>query len=149
MVFHLPGIVIEIVGTEAGKRGCTCKEHTVNCGVVLEEDAVVCLWKVQVVVDGREETAIADIWVNDRIYRCHIGFLKRHIVRHAARFYGALEQMTHILSGPSDSAECWMNHHIRGCCLATIISCLPVVNSMKEEGEDNDNKEVAKRERDG
>jgi hypothetical protein len=42
-----------------------------------------------------------------------------------------------------------MNHHNRGCYLATIISCLPVVNSVKKEGEDNDNKEVAKRKRDG
>ncbi len=45
---------MEIVGTEAGNRGRTCKEHTINCGKVLEEDVVVCLWKVQVMVDGRE-----------------------------------------------------------------------------------------------
>ncbi len=69
MVFHPPGIVIEIVGTEAGDRGRTCEEHTVNCGVVLEEDVVVLLWKVQVVVDGREETAIAAVWVTDGINR--------------------------------------------------------------------------------
>ncbi len=35
-----PGIVIEIVGTDAGERGRTCEEHPVNCVVVLEEDVV-------------------------------------------------------------------------------------------------------------
>jgi hypothetical protein len=48
MAFHPPGIAVEIVGTEAGKRGCMCKEHAVNCGEVLKEDMVVHLWKVQV-----------------------------------------------------------------------------------------------------
>jgi hypothetical protein len=152
MVFHPPGIVVEIVGTEAGDRGCTCKEHTINCGKVLEEDVVVHLWKGQVVVDEREETAIATVWVTDGIDRCRVGFLKRHMVRHAARFDGALGQVTSVFSsdlGSCDSAECRMYHHNRGCCLATIISCLPVVNSVKEEGEDNGGKEVAKRKRDG
>jgi hypothetical protein len=46
MTFHPPGIVVGIVGTEAGDRGRTCKEHTVNCGKVLEEDVVVRLRKV-------------------------------------------------------------------------------------------------------
>jgi hypothetical protein len=76
MVLHPPGIVVEIVGTEAGDQCRTCEEHTVNCGIVLEEDVVVHLWKVQVVVDGREEMAIAAVWVTDRIDRCRVGFLK-------------------------------------------------------------------------
>jgi hypothetical protein len=152
MVFHPSNIVVEIVGTEAGDRGHTCEEHTVNCGEVLEEDVVVCLQKVQVVVDGREEMAIAAVWVTDGIDRCHVGFLKRHMVHHAVHFDGVLAQVTHVFSsdpGSCDSAERWMYHHNRGCCLATIISSLPVVSSMKEEGKVNDNKEVAKRKRDG
>jgi hypothetical protein len=141
MVFHPPGIVVEIVFPEAGNRGCTCEEHTVNCGEVLEEDVVVRLWKVQVVVDGREEMAIAAIWVTDGIDRCCVGFLKHHMVRHAGRFDGALAQVTRVFSsdlGSYDSAEHWIYHHYRGCCLATIILSLPVVSSVKEEGEDND-----------
>ncbi len=50
MTFHPPSIVVEIVGTEAGDRGRTCKEHTVNYGKVSEEDVVVRLRKVQVVL---------------------------------------------------------------------------------------------------
>jgi hypothetical protein len=90
MVFHPPGIVVEIVGTEAGNWGRTCKEHTVSCGKVLEEDVVVHLWKVQVVVDGREEMVIAAVWVTDGIDHCCVGFLKHHMVQHAACFNGAL-----------------------------------------------------------
>ncbi len=151
MVFHPPGIVVEIVGTETGDRGCTCKEHTINCSKVLEEDVVVHLQKVQVVVDGREETAIAAVWVTDGIDHCRVGFLKRHMVHHAARFDGALAQVTRVFSSDPcscDSAERWMYNHNRGCCLATIISSLPVVSSVKEEGKDNDDKEVARRKRD-
>jgi hypothetical protein len=152
MVFHPPGIVVEIVGTEAGDRGRTCKEHTVNCGEVLEEDVVVRLWKVQVEADGREEMAIAAVWLTDGIGCCHVGFLKHHMVQHATGFDGALAQVTHVFSsdsGSCDSAEHRMYHHNRGCCLATIISSLPVVSSMKEEVKDNYDKEVAKRKCDG
>ena len=148
MVYHPPGIVVEIVGTDAGNRGRTCEEHPVYCGVVLEEDVVVRLRKVQAVIDGREETAIAAVWVTDGIDRCRVGFLKRHMVRHAARYDGALVQVTRVLSGSCDSAERRMDHHNRGCCLATIISCLPVVSSMKNGGKDNDNKEMANRKHD-
>ena len=40
MVYRPPGIVVEIVDTDAGDRGRTCEEHPVNFGVVLEEDVV-------------------------------------------------------------------------------------------------------------
>jgi hypothetical protein len=112
------------------------------------EDVVVRLWKVQVEVDGREEPSVAAAWVTDGIDRCHVGFLKRHMVQHAVHFNGALAQVTRVFSsdlGSYDSSERWMYHHNRGCCLATIILSLPVVSSMKEESKDNDDKEVAKR----
>ena len=75
---HPPGVVVEIVGTLMGDRGRSCEEHAV-CGSVLEEDMVVRLRKVQVLVDGCEETAIACIWVTDGVDRCRVGFLMRHI----------------------------------------------------------------------
>ena len=65
---HPPGVVVEIVGTLMGDRGRSCEEHAV-CGSVLEEDMVVRLRKVQVLVDGCEETAIACIWVTDGVDR--------------------------------------------------------------------------------
>jgi hypothetical protein len=63
---HPPGIVVEIVGTEMGCQGRSCDEHAV-CSAVLEKDMVVCLRKVQVLVEGHEETAIACYWVTDGI----------------------------------------------------------------------------------
>ena len=53
MVFHPPGSVVEIVGTEAGDQGRLCEEHPANCGEVLEPDVVVRLLKVQLMVEER------------------------------------------------------------------------------------------------
>jgi hypothetical protein len=63
-----------------GYGGRSCKEHAV-CGSVLEENMAGHLWKVQVLVDGHEETAIACIWVTDGVDHCRVGFLMRHRVR--------------------------------------------------------------------
>ena len=130
---HPPGIVVEIVGTLMGDRGRSCEEHAV-CGSVLEEDMVVRLRKVQILVDGFEETAIACYWVTDGIDRCRVGFLMRHMVAHAARYDGALAQVTRVFSGNEDECsreERRMYHAKRGCCQATIISCLPMKGEAK------------------
>ena len=58
MVFHPPGSVVEIVGTEVGDQGRLCEEHPANCGEVLEPDVVVRLLKVQLMVEGVEETQL-------------------------------------------------------------------------------------------
>ena len=71
---HPSGVVVEIVGTERGDQGRSCEEHHINCGEVLAEDVVVRLRKVQVLVEGKEETVIAAVWINDGIDRCHVGF---------------------------------------------------------------------------
>ncbi len=121
MVFHPSGIVVEIIGTEANDQGRSCEEHPINCGEVLEPDVVVRLRKVQLMVEvkGREETAIAAIWVTDGMDCCRVGFLPRHMVKHAARYDGSLVQVTRVLSGDPtrcDSAERRMHHHNRRCC---------------------------------
>ena len=131
MVFHPPGIVVKIVGTEAGDQGRSCEEHPAYCSKVLEPDVVVRLLKVQLMVEGREETVIAAVWVTDGIDCCQVGFLKHHMVKHAARFDGSLAQVTRSFSADPpccDSAKRQMHHHNRVCCLATIISCLPAVS---------------------
>ena len=153
MVFHPPDIIVKIVGTEANDHGRSCKEHPINCGEVLELDVVVRLRKVQLMVEGREETAIAAIWVTDGMNRCRVGFLPCHMVKHAACYDGLLAKVTRVLStDPTccNLAEQRMHHHNRGCCLATIISCLPVVSRVKGEEKDKDEigeEEMAKRKR--
>jgi hypothetical protein len=75
---HPGGIVVEIVGTEMSCQGRSCEEHEI-CGEVLTEDVVVRLRKIQLMVEGKEETAIAAIWVTDGIDRCRVGFVPRHM----------------------------------------------------------------------
>jgi len=130
---HPSGVIVEIVGTLMDSNGRSCEEHAV-CGSVLVEDMVVRLRKVQVLVDGCEETAIACYWVTDGVDRCRVGFLMRHMVKHAARYDGALAQVTRVFS--DDEKECSreerrMFHAKRGFCYATIISCLPEMKSRK------------------
>ena len=85
MAHHPSPEVVQIVGIEADNRGRSREEHA-YCGEVLQEDVVVRLWRVLVVIDGKEETAIAAVWVTDGMERCRVGFLQRHLVKHAQRY---------------------------------------------------------------
>ena len=121
---HPPGIIVEIVGIEKGDRGRSCEEHDV-CGEVVEEDTLLRLRREQILVDGKEETVIACYWVTNGIERCCVGFLKRHMVKHAWRFDGALVQVTKVFSTDPchcDLVERKMYHHDHGCTLGTIVS---------------------------
>jgi hypothetical protein len=123
--FHPSGVVVEIVRTEMGDQGCSCEEHPNNCGEVLADNVVVHLRKVQIVIDGRKETAIAAYWVSDGIDCCCVGFLPCHMVKHAMRYNGALAQVTHVFSNNpmcGDTAERCVFHKNKGCCLAAIIA---------------------------
>jgi hypothetical protein len=82
---------------EMGDQGRSCEDHASNCDKVMAEDVVVRLWKVQIQVEGQEETAIAAYWVTDGIDCCRVGFLPCHMARHAACHDGALAQVTHFL----------------------------------------------------
>ena len=126
---HPSGIVIKIVGTEMSCQGRSCEEHEI-CGEVLTEDVVVRLRKIQLMVEGKEETVIAAIWVTDGIDCCRVGFVPRHMVRHAARYDGALAQVTRVFSGDPetcDTTERRMFFKNKGYCRATIISTLPEI----------------------
>jgi hypothetical protein len=123
--FHPTGVVVEIVGTERSDQGRSCKEHIANCSEVMANNVVVHPRKVQIMVEGREEMAIAAIWINDGINHCRVRFLPRHMVAHAARYDGAVAQVTRVFcNDPTfcDSAECRMFHRYDGCCLAAIIA---------------------------
>ena len=90
-------------------------------------------------MDGKEETSIACYWVTDGIDRCRVGFLKRHMVKHAWRFDGALVQVTKVLSADPhccDSAERKMYHHNHGCALGTIVSAIRREDRKRKAQED-------------
>ena len=115
MAYYPSPVVLHIVGTEADDRGRSCEEHHCCGEEVMQEDIVVRLRKVQVLVDGREETAVAAIWVTDGMDRFRVGFLQRHMVKHAARFDGALGQVTRVLrKNDGDTAERSLFHKKRG-----------------------------------
>ena len=114
------GIVVKVVGIKMVDSGHSCKEHSV-CGEVVEEDTLLHLRRVQIEVDGHKETTIACIWVTDGIDHCRIGFLKRHMLKHAWRFAGALAQVMKVFSADPrhcDSAERRMHYHNHGCAFA-------------------------------
>ena len=100
------GILVEIVGTMMSCQGRLCEEHKI-CGNVLKEDVVVCLRKLQLMVEveGKEETAIAAIRVTNGVDCCHVGFVPRHMVKHAARYNGVLAQVTHVLSDNAETCD--------------------------------------------
>ena len=81
MSHHHWGQTVKIFGIELPTNGHCCEEHTI-CGAVLTDDCVVRFRKVQVIVKEKEESAIVAFWVSDRVDQRHVGFLKRHHVKH-------------------------------------------------------------------
>jgi hypothetical protein len=124
MAYHPTGITVEIVGTECNSNGRSCDEHDV-CGSLLAEDVVVRFRKVQIIVNGNEESALAVYLVSDGIDRCRVGFLQRHLLKHWKQYDGVLAQVTDVYSKDSDSPSNRRKvHHNKGCCIAAIISSL-------------------------
>ena len=122
--FHPTGITVEIVGTESNTQGRSCEEHNV-CGSVMADDVVVRFRKVQIIVDKREESAIAVYHVSDGIDRCRVGFLKRHLLKHWKQYDGMLAQVIEVYSKESESPTSRRKfHHNKGCCVAAVISSL-------------------------
>ena len=74
MSHHPWGQTVEIFGIKSPTNWHCCEEHTI-CGAVLREDCVVRLRKVQVIVNEKEESAIATFWASDGVDRCHVSFL--------------------------------------------------------------------------
>ena len=127
---HPTGLTVEVVGIEANSQGRSC-EQLETCGSLVEENVVLRLRKVQVVVEGKEETAIAAYIVSDGVDGCRVGFLKRHIVKHWRKYEGVLIQVTEAFSRTSESpTKRRLYHHNIGCCVAAVISS-PQVRQRK------------------
>ena len=88
---------------------------------------VVRLRKMQLMIEGKEESAITSIWVTDGVNCCRIGFVPHHMVKHTTRYDGALVQVTRVLSDNAetcDTVEQRLFHRNKGFCLAAIIPTL-------------------------
>ncbi len=124
--------LVEIVGLQMSCRGCLCKEHKLCGDEVLKEDVVVRLRMVQLVLDGKEEKAIEVVWVTKGMDHCRVGFLPYRMVRHAARYNGALAQVTRVFNGNQadcDSSECRAYHIHHG--FTEVVIILDLVNLNK------------------
>jgi len=95
MAYHPTGETVEILGIRAASNGRSCEEHDI-CGSVIAEDIVVRIRKVQVVVEGKEEPALAAYWVTKGINRCRVGFLPKHLVPRSKLYEGRLAQVTEL-----------------------------------------------------
>ena len=122
MVQHPWGRTIEIFGIESPTNGRSCEEHVV-CGSVLQDDVVVRLRKVQVVIEEKEETAIAAFWVLDGVDSCRVGYLPKFHVKHWKLLEGALAQIIEVYHEDSNSpTKRQKRHRNSGCAVAALIS---------------------------
>ena len=122
MAQHPWGRTIEIFGIESPTNGRSCEEHVV-CGSVLQDDVVVRLRKVQVVIEEKEEAAIAAFWVSDGVDRCRVGYLPKFHVKHWKLLEGALAQIIEVYHEDSDSpTKRQKRHRNSGCAVAALIS---------------------------
>jgi len=134
-VTHPTGITVEIVGINMGSQGHSCEQHEA-CGTILEEDSVVRFRRCQVVVNGKETSAIAAYLVSDGIDTCRVGYLPRHLVKHSKYYDGVLAQITELYGEDCDSPMKRRKfHHNRGCCVAALISCMDdkTIQEIKKE----------------
>ena len=109
MSHHPWGRTVKIFGIQSPGNGRSCKEHPI-CGRVLQEDSVVRFRKVQVLIDGKEESVIAAFWVSDGVDRCRVGYLPKFHVTHWKSLEGALAQITEIYTEDSDSPTKQQKH---------------------------------------
>ena len=127
MVQHPWGHMIEIFSIESPTNGYSCEEHAI-CGSVIQDNVVVQLRKVHILIEGKEETAIAAFWVSDGVDRCRVGYLPKFHVRYWNLLEGALAQIIEVYHQGSDSPtkrqKC---HRNSGCAVAALIS--PPMNS--------------------
>ncbi len=81
---------VEIVGINASDHGCSCNKHQI-CGRIVKEGTVICLALVSVVIGGVKEPAIQAIEVEGG---CCIEFGRRHHIKHAIAYNGAIFRAT-------------------------------------------------------
>ena len=122
MSYHPCGDTVEIVGVNSATNGRSCEEHPI-CGEVVIEDMVLCLRKVQVLINQQEKSAVMAFWVLDGIDCCHIGHLPKAYVKKWKQYEGALGQVVEVYSGDSDSPTKHQKfHRNHGLTVGVIIS---------------------------
>ena len=97
---------------------------------------VLCLRKIQVLINQQEESPVVAFWVLDGIDRCCIGYLPKVYVKNWKQYEGALVQVVEVYSGDSDSPmKLQKFHRNHGLAVGVIISspepCCPLTKKQK------------------
>ena len=125
----IAGHQLEIVGIDANDSGRSCSKHR-KCGAILTEGTIIRLALVHFTVGDVEEKAIAAIEVKGG---CRVGFARRHLVKHAATYDGAICRVTEVLSKHSTSVTNRQLHYKnKGCAFAVVESFASEAMSNKE-----------------
>ena len=108
------------MGINASPNGRSCEEHKV-CSSVLKLDSLVRYREVQIIVKGKEETALVVYWVTDGVDHSHVGLLPRHMVKYKEAYDGRLAQVVEFLSESNIHEICTRNCHGKGVCQAVLV----------------------------
>ena len=60
------------------------------------DEHVLCLGKVQVLINHQEQSAIGAFWVSDGIDHCHVGYLPKAYVKNWKQYDGTLVQVVEV-----------------------------------------------------
>jgi hypothetical protein len=96
MVKRLVGLLVDVVGTMANNRGCTCPRHSC-CGMQVSEKSQVAFVREQLVFrDSREEDVIAVYLVLHGVMTCKVGFLPAHLNQRAHDYDGLVARVVAV-----------------------------------------------------
>ena len=147
LIAHHTGMSVDIVGIEEGSTGRSCEEHSA-CGCILGEGSVVRIRRIQIMVDGHEESALGVFWIDDGIDRCLVRFLCRHLVkRHWATYDGRIAQVVEMLKESGSSTKRQKSHKNGGCCRGVLIDTIQyqapssIGTTMVGEHDEDDNED--------
>ena len=90
-------------------RGRSSEERAC-CGDVLKPDLLVRIRAVQIVVSGKEETALMVYLVTDSKDHCYVGFLRWYMVKYMKKYNGRIAQIVEIFSDKSESCIAYQKH---------------------------------------
>jgi len=94
-LFHPPGITVKIIGMDCGTHGRSCYAHHIY-GSFLTVDVVVCLQRLQILDNGKDNLVIVAYHVSDGINSCCIGFLRRELTKFSSLYEGMLSQVSSV-----------------------------------------------------
>lgn len=116
-------IQFDIVGTEMGCRGRSCKVHPI-CGIQVQEGTLLRLRMVELCLEGLDEVAIAVHLDDDGKDGCRVGFAPRHLIHHYRGYDGALARIIEVYSRHDQTSSIKRKkvHHNHGFAVAELVA---------------------------